>query len=130
MPTTRTKARPCVLVVDDDPDFRIALAEALDDENFRVVQAIHGRDALTRIEAERPALILVDLLMPTMSGLELLQTLRKNPRHEGIPVIVVTAANDAMLSIKLDVPVLYKGDFDAVLGLIRDYLSPNNAQAS
>jgi PleD family two-component response regulator len=91
--------QPSVLVVDDDADFRTTLADALSDEGYRIIQATNGQEALGRLETERPTLLLVDLLMPTMSGLELLQKVRKTPTLRGIPVVVVTAANDAMLSV-------------------------------
>lgn len=120
-------APPSVLIVDDDADFRRVLGDALADEGYRIVEAINGKEALDRLEVERPELILVDLLMPTMSGLELLQKVRKTPALRAIPVVVITAANDAMLSIKLDVPVLYKGDIETVLRIVRRSLARGTA---
>ncbi|HET6283416.1 MAG TPA: response regulator [Polyangia bacterium] len=128
-PKTRDTA-PSVLIVDDDSDFRRVLGEALADEGYRIVEAVNGKEALDRLAFEHPQLILVDLLMPTMSGLELLQKVRKTPTLRAIPVVVITAANDAMLSVKLDVPVIYKGDIETVLRVVRRSLpSPGEASA-
>ena len=127
-PKTRDTA-PSVLIVDDDSDFRRVLGEALADEGYRIVEAVNGKEALDRLAVEHPQLMLVDLLMPTMSGLELLQKVRKTPTLRGIPVVVITAANDAMLSIKLDVPVIYKGDIETVLRVVRRSLPSREASA-
>lgn len=128
-PKARDASVPSVLIVDDDADFRRVLAESLSDEGYRIIEASNGQVALDRLETERPQLILVDLLMPTMSGLELLQKVRKAPTLRNIPVVVITAANDAMLSIKLDVPVLYKGDIETVLQMVRHTLASSAASA-
>lgn len=128
-PKARDASVPSVLIVDDDADFRRVLAESLSDEGYRIIEATNGQVALDRLETERPQLILVDLLMPTMSGLELLQKVRKAPTLRNIPVVVITAANDAMLSIKLDVPVLYKGDIETVLQMVRHTLASSAASA-
>ena len=127
-PKTRATS-PYVLIVDDDSDFRRVLGDALADEGYRIVEAVNGKEALDKLEVEHPQLILVDLLMPTMSGLELLQKVRKAPTLRGIPVVVITGANDAMLSVKLDVPVLYKGDIETVLRMVRTSLPSRAALA-
>jgi CheY-like chemotaxis protein len=55
--------------------------------------AANGRDALTRLAAETPQLILLDLLMPEMDGFEFLARLRESPEYVAIPVIIITAAD-------------------------------------
>jgi CheY-like chemotaxis protein len=124
--TNRTQAadgKRSILLADDDEEFRTALADALAEEGYSIEQAIDGADALAKLTKRRPAIILIDLLMPSMSGLELLQRMRRTPKLRDIPAVVITGANDAMLSIKLDVPVVYKGDFEAVLTTIRQYVT-------
>lgn len=79
-----------VLVVDDNADMRFHLQRLLGEE-FRVVLASDGRDALDKIKTERPALVLSDIMMPVMDGLELLKELRKASETSGIPVILITA---------------------------------------
>ena len=78
--------------MDDDPAMRDMVRRALEREGIPVVEAEHGRAALSRLAAARPALILLDLMMPEMDGFEFLATLRG--RHEAsrtIPVVIVTA---------------------------------------
>jgi len=60
------------------------------------------------MDVERPALLIADLIMPLMGGIDLLARLREHPSYRDIPVIAMTAANDRMLGVKLDVPVLPK----------------------
>ncbi len=82
-----------VLLVEDDPDVRSMLRLLLEDENYRVLEAGDAERALERVDAERPDLLLVDLKLPGMSGLDLLRTVRaSNP----VPIIVVTAQVDTI----------------------------------
>jgi CheY-like chemotaxis protein len=113
---------PCILVVDDDPDFRSALTDILSDEGYPLLQAANGREAFELLASHRPRLMLVDLMMPVMSGLEFLQKVRRDHVLKTIPVIVMTAANDAMLTVRLDLPVVYKGDLRTVLQTVRSRL--------
>jgi len=112
---------PVVLLVDDDDEFRTAFVELLrHEEALNVVEAASGEAALAHLEAagrgpgHRPSLIVLDLMMPSISGLELLERLRRHPRWRTIPVMVMTAVNDPMLPVRLDVPVAYKLDFDSI----------------
>ena len=74
-----------ILVVDDDIHIGNLLQEALEAESYRVSRAYSGTEAALALERERPDLILLDLMLPGLSGEELL------PRLSGIPVIVVSA---------------------------------------
>lgn len=80
-----------VLVVEDDTETRRVMARSLLKEGFRVVEAENGRVALERVAAERPGVILLDLVMPTMDGLEFLTELRRTDAGRAIPVVVLTA---------------------------------------
>jgi CheY-like chemotaxis protein len=81
-------------VVDDDADIRDTLAAILEDEGYRVHAAANGREALALLEEiERPALLLVDLRMPVMDGVELIEAMRRDPRWRDLPVIVLSAAS-------------------------------------
>jgi CheY-like chemotaxis protein len=82
---------PLVLVVDDDPDILDAICDILEGEGYRVARARHGVEALERVEAEPPAIILLDLMMPVMDGLAFAQALRERPGKEGIPIVVISA---------------------------------------
>ena len=109
MKAAAAPARPrLVLIVDDDRDVRDAMAELLSDEGYACLQAKNGLEALAVLKLERPGLLLVDLIMPIMNGVDLLARLRQDPCLRDIPVIAMTAANDRMVGVKLDGPVLHK----------------------
>ena len=82
---------PLVLVVDDDPDILDAICDILEGEGYRVSRARHGLEALDRVEEERPAIILLDLMMPVMDGLTFAQALRRRGDQAGIPIVVISA---------------------------------------
>jgi DNA-binding response OmpR family regulator len=77
-----------VLVVDDEPTLREALAEALEGDGLRVVTAADGREALERFRSESPDLVLLDLMLPQVSGIEVCRILR---RESAVPIIMLTA---------------------------------------
>lgn len=82
-----------VLIVEDDPAIREALQSVLESEGHTAHTAANGREALNLLRRiERPQLILLDLMMPVMSGWELLGMLRADPELSSIPVVVVSAA--------------------------------------
>jgi signal transduction histidine kinase/DNA-binding response OmpR family regulator len=80
-----------VLVVDDDPKSRDVLRRTLQKEGWAVAEAVNGRAAIAQLERSRPALVLLDLLMPEMDGFEVLERMRRQDAWRAIPVIVVTA---------------------------------------
>jgi two-component system, OmpR family, response regulator CpxR len=97
-----------VLIVEDDGDLRQAVAELIEDQGYTCRHARDGIEAMAALSLEPPDLLIADLLMPVMSGIDLLARLREHPSYRGIPVIAMTAANDRMLGAKVDVPVLHK----------------------
>ncbi len=80
-----------VLVVEDDPQSRDMLRRALTRQGWEVVEAPDGRKGLASLDQVRPALILLDLMMPEMDGFEFMDELLQRPEGPQIPVIVVTA---------------------------------------
>ncbi len=80
-----------VLVVEDEAANRDMLCRLLKKEGLAVVEAENGCDALEQLARHRPALILLDLMMPVMDGFEFLEAVRRNPGFAEIPIIVVTA---------------------------------------
>jgi CheY-like chemotaxis protein len=84
---------PRVLVVDDEPDVVTMFTHALEGEHFEVVTAYDGIAAIDIAESDHPDVILLDIMMPMMSGYEVLQQLRTNPQTQRIPVICVTSAH-------------------------------------
>jgi CheY-like chemotaxis protein len=87
----RSRKSTFVLVVDDDPDILAALSDALEMEGYEVRGARDGIDALEAIGQRRPDLIITDLLMPTMTGFELLAALHDDPQLATIPTLIITA---------------------------------------
>lgn len=83
-----------ILVVEDNPDMRTGLQVSLEIEGYNVLTARDGEEALTLLAASVPDLILADLKMPHMDGLQLLDEIRKNEAWHNIPTIVLTAVAD------------------------------------
>ena len=79
-----------ILVVDDYPDIVLYLASLLEDHGYELRTASDSRSALTVLESFQPDAILVDVLMPGRSGLDLLVTLRRDPRWEHVAIVVIT----------------------------------------
>jgi CheY-like chemotaxis protein len=90
--STRPQGTKTVLVVDDDRDIRETLQEVLEMEGYAVTTARNGAEALTQARAERPSMILLDLFMPVMDGVEFRQRQLADPELADIPVVVVSAA--------------------------------------
>lgn len=97
-----------VLIVEDDGDLRQAVADAIEAQGYACRHAGNGIEAMAALNLGRPDLVIADLLMPLMSGIDLLARLREDPSFRDIPVIAMTAANDRMLGVGLTVPVLHK----------------------
>ncbi len=80
-----------ILVVDDHSDNRELLTRRLEREGFRVLEAESGRQALAHLKDGKVSLILLDVMMPEMSGIEVLQAVREAYSASELPVIMVTA---------------------------------------
>ncbi len=89
--------RRIVLLVEDDPDLREFLQDHLEGEGYDVYPAAHGKQAiefLTAPQPEQPVLVVLDLMMPIVSGWEVLQQIRQLERLDPVPVLVITAATN------------------------------------
>jgi CheY-like chemotaxis protein len=80
-----------VLLVDDDEIMRQSVRRALEQEGWEVSEAENGKLALAHLEAHRPDVIMLDLMMPVMNGFEFLTEMRQHDDWQDIPVLVVTA---------------------------------------
>jgi len=92
---------PLILVVDDEQSYRDALAVALQREGFLVETAADGPEAIERFDAARPALVLLDVMLPKISGIDVCRELRSRSR---VPIIMVTARNaeiDAVVGLEV-----------------------------
>jgi len=83
-----------VLVVEDEPDIRDLVVLHLTREGFRCRTAGNGADALREVRASRPDLVVLDLMLPGMGGLEVCRRLRAEPGTAGVPIIMLTAKVD------------------------------------
>jgi DNA-binding response OmpR family regulator len=90
-----------VLVVDDEGASRLLARSVLEKRGYAVVEAGHGAEALERLRDQAVALVVADLNMPEMDGLELLWEMRAADELAEIPVIVLTAETDGVLEAKL-----------------------------
>ena len=84
-------SQPLILAVDDDEDNLLLLTEVLTPLECIVITATDGRQAIELAKARQPALILLDAILPDISGMEVVQQLKKNPPTMNIPVVAVTA---------------------------------------
>jgi adenylate cyclase len=89
-----------ILVVDDTPSNVKLLADILQAKGYAVVTAANGAEALARIEREAPDLVLLDVMMPGMSGYEVCRKLRDNPATAMLPVVMVTALDPGQERVK------------------------------
>lgn len=85
---------PVVLVVDDNPQNLELLLAYLEDVECRTISASNGMDALDIIESQTPDLVLLDVMMPKISGFEVCKRIKNDPNTSMIPVIMVTALNE------------------------------------
>jgi two-component system response regulator RegX3 len=92
---------PLILVVDDEQSYRDALSVALQREGFLVVTAADGEEAIARFDAARPALVLLDVMLPKITGIDVCREIRSRSR---VPIIMVTARNseiDAVVGLEV-----------------------------
>jgi two-component system response regulator RegX3 len=92
---------PLILVVDDEQSYRDALRIALEREGFRVEVAADGAEAIARFDALRPALVLLDVMLPRISGVDVCREIRTRSQ---VPIIMVTARNaeiDAVVGLEV-----------------------------
>jgi CheY-like chemotaxis protein len=113
-----------VLVVDDERPIVTLLARLAQGEGARTEVAYNGKDALEKIRAHKPDLVLLDLIMPIMSGEEVLAVMETDPQLQDIPVVVISTKAALGPGVERDVPHLRKPFEPAeVKRLIREYLA-------
>ena len=118
-----------VLVVDDHMEIRLIFSRCLRDAGYVVHNAKNGQEALTLLDTARPDVILLDVFMPVMNGAEFLESMRKSPLHQSIPVLLLSAVPDSpevVYATKLGISrFLRKGDFNLnqLLQVIKETLA-------
>jgi two-component system, OmpR family, phosphate regulon response regulator PhoB len=83
-----------VLIVEDEPDIRDLLAFHLEREGYHVTRSRTGADALRQVRARPPDLILLDLMLPELGGLDVCRRLRQDPRTASVPIVMLTARGE------------------------------------
>jgi len=94
MAEDKNREQRSVLAVDDENDVLLIIKTALQSEGFKVLTATNGFDGLAMAEDQDPCLILLDLMMPEMDGMEVLKKLKENDKTANIPVIILTGLSD------------------------------------
>lgn len=83
-----------ILAVDDDPDALEIVRTYLESKGYRVITAADGREALAKVEEARPALVLLDVMMPEIDGWEVARTIKNSREFAGTRVVMLTARSD------------------------------------
>lgn len=121
-----------ILVVDDDPDIRELIAQTLDDEGYHVIALGDGQRAIDVACHNPPALILLDLMMPKISGWEVMRMLRSQPETQQIPVVLISASRDldaAIEQLGANARISKPFDLDQLIDTVRSYAGePANAE--
>lgn len=125
---------PSVLIVDDSLSVRRSLEQLVGDAGFRVTTARDGLEALERVSVQRPDLLIVDLEMPRMNGLELASFVRKADATRAVPIIMITSRTterhrELARAAGVDVTLGKPYSEDGLLGLIADLLQRGRAAA-
>ena len=83
-----------VLIVEDDESLRLLYSKNLKAKNFEVETAVDGKDAFSKLKLFKPDLIILDIILPGINGIEILQILKGDPEFERIPVIMLTSISE------------------------------------
>ncbi|NDG48308.1 MAG: phosphate regulon transcriptional regulatory protein PhoB [Rhodospirillales bacterium] len=87
-------AKPTILIVEDEAPLLTLLRYNLEKQGFRVEEATDGQEALLRVAENKPDLVLLDWMLPTLSGIEVCRQIRRRPATRDLPVIMVTARTE------------------------------------
>ncbi|NCV11245.1 MAG: response regulator [Rhodobacteraceae bacterium] len=119
---------PTILLVEDEPAQREMLAYNLEAEGFDVITADNGEDGLLMVEENNPDLIILDWMMPQLSGIEVCRRLKSNPKTRQIPVIMLSARAEEVdrvrglengaddIVVDLETYKVYRSDLEIKLG--------------
>lgn len=115
-----------IVVVDDDPDIRELIFQTLTDEGYTVVQHSEGNQALVGMRTEMPALVLLDLMMPTLSGGEMLQLIRSDDTIAHVPVVLISASRELegiCIALGANACLAKPFDLDALIAIVQGLLT-------
>ncbi|MEX0780838.1 MAG: response regulator [Balneolales bacterium] len=92
-------SKPTILIVDDEQDILDLISYNLESEGFEVLKAENGQDGIKLVKQHKPNLVLLDIMMPKMDGLEVCEKLRKEQSVQNIPIIFLTARGDEQTEV-------------------------------
>jgi len=116
-----------VLIIDDEPDLTRVVQVRLAANGYEVISAEKGEEGLIKAETECPNLILLDVMMPEMHGLDVLRKLKGNPKTKAMPVVMLTAKDDKesiskARSLGAQDYITKPFNSEALLGAVKKYL--------
>ncbi|MGG5817889.1 phosphate regulon transcriptional regulator PhoB [Falsiroseomonas sp. HW251] len=125
-------AKPTILVVEDEAPLLTLLRYNLEKQGFRVEEAADGQEALLRVSERTPDLILLDWMLPTLSGIEVCRQIRRKPATRELPIIMVTARSEDQDAVRAldtgaDDYIAKPFAMDALLARIRALLRRSGA---
>lgn len=124
-------SRNVVLVVDDDPNIRGLIVAALKRDGYTFLEAPNGREALDLMRSEHPDVVVLDLMMPILSGWDVLRERSAEPELQRIPVILVSANRDPEVAtaVSQGICAFLPKPFDigALSALVRSCISPSSS---
>jgi CheY-like chemotaxis protein len=119
--------QPAILVIDDDLAMQTVLEIALREAGYRVILANDGQEGVQKLMTMKPSLVISDIMMPQMDGVEAFQRIKEQLQEDGIPIFIMTALNRkpwfADLEAEGAVIIQKPFDIDQLLRLIHDMLS-------
>jgi len=102
-----------ILVVDDDPDMRLAIGSVLKSRSYEVVEARDGEEALARLNEEKPDLMLLDLLMPKMDGFAVVKELKNTQeKFPSVPILIISSVREEASHRRYELEVGHKLNVD------------------
>ena len=124
MATPTPPAAKTVLIIDDQPFFITMQQNLLQRQGYRVVTAANGQDGLAKAKQHKPNLILLDIEMPGMDGFAVCEKLKQDEHLKHIPVIILTATQDAKLNDRAfkagaEITLLKSVPADRLLNMVR-----------
>lgn len=93
-------SHPAVLVVEDEPAQRAVLSYNLESEGFRVIQAENGEEALLLVDEEKPDVVVLDWMLPSVSGIEVCRQLKMRKDTRALPIIMLSARSEEIDKIR------------------------------
>ena len=89
-PSKESNAAKSILVVEDDQFLRDLIVKKLEEEGLNIIQAVDGEEGLQFIKENKPALVLLDLILPGIDGFEVLKQVKSDPETKDIPIIILS----------------------------------------